>query len=823
MLMTLVSTVAIGQERPEPGTISGSVLDSAGLQPLQYARVTLEPLPSGVVSLASSPGTGLIQMSRMVRTDVQGRYRFHAVAPGRYRLSVRRIGFRPTSIDVSLGNAGQISVSVGLTVVPIVLTPVAAVGLENLFGRANPAMDPINAGRAMAVAERRAQHVNTDVRTLTHHDVLESITLGEADVFRALQRIPGVNTRDDWTAELWIRGAGWDQTQVYFDGLPMFNPLHGGGVTSAVHADAIGTLFLYPGVRPTSIGGGASGVIDIRSRPARNDGNLHGFGALSVLNASLSLEHSVPTVGFSGVVTMRRSAWNNIPNNGQDATRGLPAAADDGIFDLALRVDQRIGSQTLLSVSGLIEEDRITPQDDFFVANDARWGNSLGRATLSTQAGEAQFSTTVGLSHFTSDIRQTEETSIVQTLSPTPTQLPTNNSMYAAQWTGEAHTPIRGTFTDLSIGYQLLDLESRYDGAALTPFTIQTFLDSLSVNGSAMVASFWGTTRASIGPFDLDAGTRIETGSRVNGSGHVRFAPRLSGSYSATETLEFSISAGRSFQYFRAIGPAGIKIGPGLVVGHVWAVAGDTVPAVETEIATVASELLLGTDWIGSLAAYVRNVEGLLIPDPTPGEIPLQSLGINGSNRAWGFEVSLRKVAGRVTGSLGYSFGHSRMEAAGLEYPAAGDYRHSFDIIFSTILDDQIADGTVRVGAAYSANSGSPFTRLTPTEPRCSFETNLCRSEGLYVQSEPNAGRGNWYGSLDLLAEWYRTFGGFVASAFFQLRNGLDQTNAATFRTEPLNCARVAPQVQTELCDQHDDEFEPGIPVYPAFGFRISF
>src|SRR6185503_2077563 len=141
--------------------------------------------------------------------------------------------------------------SIGLVVIPVRLRAVSIQSNSpNLFGSssADPrdsTMTPVEAARL-----RQSSYLGTDVRELTGLGALEGGSVGEMDIFRAMRRMPGVTGQDDNIADLWIRGARWDQARVSYDGMPIFNPFHAGGKMSGISADGIGAVFLHPGVRP---------------------------------------------------------------------------------------------------------------------------------------------------------------------------------------------------------------------------------------------------------------------------------------------------------------------------------------------------------------------------------------------------------------------------------------------------------------------------------------------------------------------------------------------------------------------------------------------
>jgi hypothetical protein len=138
---------------------------------------------------------------------------------------------------------------------------------------------------------RQTRFLAGDARVLTQSDLTQAVTLDEGDLLRAIQRLPGVSTRDDYNAGLWTRGSPWGQTRVYFDGLPVFNPVHGFGLVSGVSPDIIGIATFYPGVRSASLGEGAAGVLDLTSRMAEGPGQ-RGLTELSVTNIRAALEGS---------------------------------------------------------------------------------------------------------------------------------------------------------------------------------------------------------------------------------------------------------------------------------------------------------------------------------------------------------------------------------------------------------------------------------------------------------------------------------------------------------------------------------------------------
>src|SRR5262249_3770701 len=135
-----------------------------------------------------------------------------------------RVGYVAASVDIKLAESKSSPVSVGLVVVPVRLRAMEIRATDSTPPNARLGGTPEGDRIAEARARQKA-FLSTDARELTTADVVEGATLGGSDVFRALERLPGVTQLDDWSAKLWVRGSRWDQSRVYYDDLPLFDPL----------------------------------------------------------------------------------------------------------------------------------------------------------------------------------------------------------------------------------------------------------------------------------------------------------------------------------------------------------------------------------------------------------------------------------------------------------------------------------------------------------------------------------------------------------------------------------------------------------------------
>ncbi|HZI01463.1 MAG TPA: carboxypeptidase-like regulatory domain-containing protein, partial [Flavisolibacter sp.] len=90
--------------------------------------------------------------------------------------------------------------------------------------------------------------------------------LGETDVFRSLQFLPGVMAGNEVSSGLYVRGGSPDQNLILLDGVPVYNASHLFGLFSVFNADALQSVQLFKGGFPARYGGRLSSVIDLRMK-----------------------------------------------------------------------------------------------------------------------------------------------------------------------------------------------------------------------------------------------------------------------------------------------------------------------------------------------------------------------------------------------------------------------------------------------------------------------------------------------------------------------------------------------------------------------------
>ena len=819
VLLTVLGTAG-GAQSTTPsasrGVISGEVVEAEMLRPLAGVTVVLVPAAAGVLPPVLETGSSFLSLARSVVTGEGGTYRFADLPFGEYHLRVQRVGYRPVTIEVHLRASDDARVSVGLTVAPIRLHALTVrADPTPPYARMETATEAETESRVGAARLRQRLFLGTDVREITHPDVMESVTLGTSDLFRALHRLPGVTTRDEGAAELWTRGGRPDQTRVYFDGLPLFGPLHALGAFTGISSHAVGAAFLLPGVRPASVAEGGAAVLDVRSRPGGEPGDLRGVAELGTAaglpstGARIALDRQARDGRTGWMLSGARSLFDLWWRN-RRGTYWYDAPAY--FADVVGRFDYHVGSGRRIEASGLWMRDlRSDDTSAFFTPRRFAWGNEVGRVSLVWPAAGFRSRHTIGVSRF----RARVDTFPHEPFDPdrfrgvnyrnASNEIPMRSSVLHASWSGEFESGAAEDESAWSFGYDLAARRVDFDGD-MRYVLMQSATTRVRRTWRTPTASLWGARRLQVGGrLTIEPGMRLDAGPSVSSAGSVRPMPRLQTRFALDSQTMLSVSAGRSYQYTQAISRIENRIDALLYPAPLWLGADQSTPALRTDIATLGAERWISGTWLVAANAYGRRSAGYLLPDPTPGLLGNRRTIIDGKEHATGIELSARRLGGRVTGSASYSYGVARTVAEGFRFPSSYDRRHSLDLALLARLRPSL-----QLSAAYTYTSGAPFTRLQSTQQ--DFSEGLIWADSL-LAGPPNGARKPYFGSLDVALDWSFSVYGLRAATFVQFRNALMRENPGVYYGTP-NCNQCKDQFLTSRTRN---------VLLPVIGLRASF
>ena len=192
------------------------------------------------------------------------------------------------------------------------------------------------------------------------------VVLGEVDILKSLQMLPGVTNNGEGTGGFHVRGGAGDQNLVLLDEAIIYNTSHMFGFFSVFNADAIKDVKLYKGGIPARFGGRVSSVLDVRQKDG-NSKKLALTGGIGVISSRLAVEGPLFKEKGSFLVAGRRSYADLI----------LKAAGDDNsvsFYDLNLKTNYAINDNNRIFLSGYFGRDTFKLGEDF----SNSYGNTTG-------------------------------------------------------------------------------------------------------------------------------------------------------------------------------------------------------------------------------------------------------------------------------------------------------------------------------------------------------------------------------------------------------------------------------------------------------------
>jgi len=208
------------------------------------------------------------------------------------------------------------------------------------------------------------------------------VLLGETDVLKTLQLLPGVQSGGEGQTGLYVRGGSPDQNLVMFDGVPIYNTSHLLGIFSVFNADAVKNVTLTKGGFPARYGGRLSSILEINMK----EGNLqewHGEGAIGMISSRLTLEGPIKKDKTSILVSGRRT-YADLLFRPIVALANQQSEEDVKIklhfYDFNAKLQHKFNDKHRLYLSAYLGADvfftDVTDEEDSF-GGGIDWGNSI--------------------------------------------------------------------------------------------------------------------------------------------------------------------------------------------------------------------------------------------------------------------------------------------------------------------------------------------------------------------------------------------------------------------------------------------------------------
>ncbi|MEZ5040232.1 MAG: TonB-dependent receptor [Saprospiraceae bacterium] len=228
----------------------------------------------------------------------------------------------------------------------------------------------------VVVSEAKDQNVTNiemSVNKLDMQTIQKMPTLlGEVEIIRSIQLLPGVSTVGEGATGFNVRGGSIDQNLVLLDEAPVYNSSHLFGFFSVFNPDAVKDVKLYKGGIPSRYGGRLSSILDVRMKEGNNKKFTMSGGA-GLIFSRFSIEAPIVKDKASFIVAGRRSYIDLLA--GPFLQDGLEGSILN-FYDLTLKGNYNINEKNRVFLSGYFGRDNF----GFGESAGFNWGN--GTATL---------------------------------------------------------------------------------------------------------------------------------------------------------------------------------------------------------------------------------------------------------------------------------------------------------------------------------------------------------------------------------------------------------------------------------------------------------
>jgi len=345
------TSLLFSQERV---TISGYITDKNNGETIVGANIYCKKLNLGVIS---------------------NNYGFYSLTlpKGTYDISYSFIGYKNEIKNFNLVNSIKYDVEFQLSSVDI--------------------QEVVVSGEANIIEKTQTSMIEVPIQQIKSIPAL----LGEVDVLKAIQLLPGVQSSEG-TSGFYVRGGGPDQNLILLDGVPVYNASHIGGLFSVFNADAIKTVRLTKGGFPSRFGGRLSSVLEIDMKEG-NMKEFRGDATLGLISSKLTLEGPLIKNKTSFIVAARRTYADLI------AKPFLPSSTDLSLYfyDLNAKVNHKISKKDRVYLSAYMGNDIFRVNYNANETNDKGAQESTDQSTLNFGLGYGNTTATLRWNHLFSD------------------------------------------------------------------------------------------------------------------------------------------------------------------------------------------------------------------------------------------------------------------------------------------------------------------------------------------------------------------------------------------------------------------------------------
>jgi outer membrane receptor for ferrienterochelin and colicin len=622
------------------------------------------------------------------------------------------------------------------------------------------------------------------------------VMFGEADLIKALQLMPGVQSGSEGNSGMYVRGGGPDENLFLLDGVPLYNVSHMGGFFSAFNTDAIKNVTLYKGSFPARFSGRLSAVLDVTQNNG-NDKELHGNVSVGLISAKFSLEGPIVQERTTFSISARRTyaelfvipaiMWINEATSDEEPEG--PAVAQNAKFDagyyfydINAKLTHKFSDKSRLYASFYMGDDNIhgrvrtvtSLNENMYLGFENGWGNMVGALRWNYELTPQLF---MNLSANYTQYDNNIVGSVEKLASP--------GDPNASTMEGDYSSGIKEATLKADFDYSPIPEHNAKFGALFTRhwFTPEVasgsvnYYDSIQMNQALRIDSaiFSGTVPANEivayieDDWSLTDALKVNCGLnfsafKVQESFYTSLQPRLSGRMMLSDDLSVKLGYARMQQYVHLLSTTSVTLPTDL-----WVPVTDKIAPMKSD--QVAGGISYSYSGIAdfSIEAYYKHMDNLIeYKDGATffgSSENWENLVYTGEGWSYGIEFLVQREIGNLTGWVGYTWSRTmhlfdrpgQVLNEGRAFPAKYDRRHDLSIVLNYKINDR-----VDVSATWVFSTGNAASLATQSYPVAQEDPDDYEGNGYGQSVNYVEGRNNYrmpnYHRLDLGANFHRKF-----------------------------------------------------------------
>ncbi len=562
--------------------------------------------------------------------------------------------------------------------------------------------------------------------------------LGESDIIRTLQLMPGVSMGTEGVSGLYVRGGNVDENLFLIDGNPVYQLNHLGGIFSAFNGEAIKSMDFYKAGFPARYGGRLSSVVDVQTKEG-NMKEFHGSASVGLIAGNLSLEGPIIKDRTSFSIALRRT-WLDVITaptlaifNAVKKDKSSDINFRYAFHDLNARIDHRINDRSRLFVSIYNGNDVLKATSEDNPSRDGsisyyldktqvsmRWGNLVASAGWTYAFNNRLFGKIAGFyTRYNAKISYREEEkswdynneayslSFDETVSASGINDFGVRTSFDYQPVSNHHIRFGGDYVrhDFRPEYSRFLTEEGDKPDSMQVSKVFSNEKLLAHELSAFAEDDWTLAPA----LRLNAGVRLSL-FNIDRKTYTGVEPRVSLRWLLGKDISLKASYSRMNQYVHLISNSFLNLPT-----DSW------MPVTRNLRPLVSDQYSLGAyynwkDLDFSMEGYYKDSRNLLEYKDghslVPSSITWDRKLVAGKGCSYGLEWMVRRPVGRTTGWIGYSLAWSDRQFdelnGGRRFPSRYDNRHKLNIVVMHKLSKR-----VELSAAWTYTSGNYTTLST--------------------------------------------------------------------------------------------------------------